>query len=372
MNQTTPKKWHDWLADPAIFFYACLWLVVLVIAGTLAQPGIGLYKAQEIYFSSWFFPMGPVPLPGGRLTMAVIFVNLVIYLIFNASPKKNIGLYITHLGTLLLLLGGFLTAYFSSEGTMVIQEGGSSDYVSDYHAREFVIITPGSDEDKVTAFGMGWLKAGSILKHESIPGEIEILEAYTNCEARRRDAMDPSFKGLGSQYTIRPIPDNPQDEQNMYGFVAAFRGFGPNADGNYVFVEYQNDPTQVADKICVLRKKRTYVPFQIELIDFEKKLHPGTQMPKSYKSVVNLIEEGQKRRVVIQMNEPLRHKGYTFFQSSFIEGQGGGKDSTVLAAVKNYGRQFPYISSIIMSIGLLIYLMILVPRRRRVMQSKEG
>jgi hypothetical protein len=54
------------------------------------------------------------------------------------------------------------------------------------------------------------------------------------------------------------------------------------------------------------------------------------------------------------MNEPLRHKGYTFFQSSFIEGP--DSETSVFAVVKNYGRLFPYISSIIMCVGLLFHL----------------
>ena len=59
------------------------------------------------------------------------------------------------------------------------------------------------------------------------------------------------------------------------------------------------------------------------------------------------------------MNEPLRYKGYTFYQSSFIETPDG--ETSVLAAVKNYGRMFPYISSIIMCIGLLIHLFMKLP-----------
>jgi hypothetical protein len=89
-------------------------------------------------------------------------------------------------------------------------------------------------------------------------------------------------------------------------------------------------------------------------------MHTGTGIAKSYSSEVNLIENGIPRRVLIEMNEPLRHKGYTFFQSSFIEGPEG--EATVLAAVKNYGRSFPYISSIIMSIGLLLHLLKSIPK----------
>ena len=114
------------------------------------------------------------------------------------------------------------------------------------------------------------------------------------------------------------------------------------------------------DHVIEIRRKRTHLPFTIELLDFKKVLHPGTDIPQSFSSEINLIENDIPRRVLIQMNEPLRYKGYTFFQASFIEGIEG--ESTVLAVVKNYGRLFPYISSIVMCVGLLIHLLISVPK----------
>ena len=59
------------------------------------------------------------------------------------------------------------------------------------------------------------------------------------------------------------------------------------------------------------------------------------------------------------MNQPLRYKGYTFYQSSFFESSEG--EMTVLAAVKNYGRLFPYISSIVMCFGLMVHLVLRLP-----------
>ena len=109
----------------------------------------------------------------------------------------------------------------------------------------------------------------------------------------------------------------------------------------------------------VFRKKRTYLPFELELIYFKKVMHPGTNIAKSYSSDINLIESGISKHFLIEMNQPLRYNGYTFYQSSFIESDEG--ETTVLAAVKNYGRLFPYISSIIMCFGLLIYLIMKLP-----------
>jgi hypothetical protein len=54
------------------------------------------------------------------------------------------------------------------------------------------------------------------------------------------------------------------------------------------------------------------------------------------------------------MNNPLRYKGYTFFQSSFAEHD--GKVSTVLAVVHNKGWVYPYIGAILVAIGLAFHL----------------
>ena len=65
-------------------------------------------------------------------------------------------------------------------------------------------------------------------------------------------------------------------------------------------------------------------------------MHPGTDVASSFSSTVNLIENNISRKILIEMNVPLRHYDYTFYQASFIEGE--GLETTVLATVKNYGR----------------------------------
>ena len=83
-------------------------------------------------------------------------------------------------------------------------------------------------------------------------------------------------------------------------------------------------------------------------------LYPGTNMAKSYSSDVILKDGNIEWPARISMNQPLRYKGYTLYQSSFEETPEG--DFTMLAVVKNPGRLFPYIASGILCFGLLIHL----------------
>lgn len=44
------QKLIDFLASPEIFFYTALWMIVLLVFGTIDQKYIGLYLAQHKYF----------------------------------------------------------------------------------------------------------------------------------------------------------------------------------------------------------------------------------------------------------------------------------------------------------------------------------
>ena len=351
----------NFLKQPKIFVFALIWMMILIFLGTLAQKDMGLYAAQKRYFSAWITWFWFLPMPGGRFTLIVILINLSFFF-FNKSiwKIKKLGIVILHLGGILLFVGGGLTAMFSSEGNMVIEEGAQTNYVEDYHFMELAIInTSASSFDEFTIFDQALLKRNQILKHTNLNFEIEILNYLENCEPTRRTSPAGILhKGLLKNFMLNELKSEKEDNWNRPGIIYKISNSGTNADGMYgIFLGQSVSQTiSVNDKdyTIILRRKRTHLPFSIELLDFKKILHPGTDIPKSYSSDINLIENGAVRKILIEMNEPLRHKGYTFFQSSFIEGP--ESETTVLAVVKNYGRLFPYISSIIMCIGLLFHL----------------
>ena len=356
------------IMSPKIFSYTLIWLIVLVFFGTIAQKNIGLYASQMKYFSSFFFLfLGFIPLPGGRLILLLMTINL-----FSSLFKRNLwqlkkfGIIIVHLGGLLLLLGGGLTAYFSSEGNMIIAEGETSNYVDDYHDMELVFVNNAfKDSIEYTVVDEPLLKEGNRFNLFEDGPEIYILSNIKNVRIENRiSPADSIYKGLLEKFVLLPKKPEPENTQNRPALIYKIQGTSNGLDGIYGLFLGQglNDYFQLKEQDfhSEYRRKRTYVPFEIELIDFEKIMHPGTNVAKSFSSEVNLIEDGIPRRTLIKMNEPLRHKGYTFFQASFIENL--DKETTVLATVKNYGRLFPYISSIIMSVGLLIHLLISLPK----------
>jgi hypothetical protein len=364
----------NFLKQPKIFVFAIIWMMMLVVLGTLAQKDMGLYAAQKRYFSAWITWFWFIPMPGGRLTLIIILINLSFFFFKTSIWKiKKLGIVILHLGGILLLVGGGLTAMFSSEGNMVIEESAQSNHVEDYHFMELAIInTSASSFDEFTIFDQPLLKRNQVLAHANLNFEIEIINYLENCEPTKRNSpAGIQHKSMLKKFMLSELKPEKEDNWNRPGMIYKISNSGTNADGMYGIFLGQSISQTVSvnnkDYTIILRRKRTYLPFSIELLDFKKILHPGTDIPKSYSSDINLIENGTVRKIHIQMNEPLRHKGYTFFQSSFIEGP--NSETTVLAVVKNYGRLFPYISSIIMCIGLLFHLSQKLPDLFR--KSKE-
>ena len=269
------------------------------------------------------------------------------------------------MGGFLLFIGGGLTAIFSTEGNIVINEGSSSNYVEDYHYMELAIINIShTDFDRYTIFDYPLLKRKRILKHDNVQFEIEVINYIENCEpTRRKHPGEIQYRGMLKNFMLSELPPLKEENMNRPGIIFHLLNTGTTADGIYGLFLGQTIPQKITindqEYIIIFRRQRTYLPFSIELIDFKKVMHPGTGIAKSYSSDINLIEKGLSKRILIKMNNPLRHNGYTFYQSSFIESSEG--ETTVLAVVKNYGRLFPYISSIIMCVGLLFHLIMKLP-----------
>ncbi len=134
-------------------------------------------------------------------------------------------------------------------------------------------------------------------------------------------------------------------------FVSAFLTFY-NAKESYLTLR----EGQTADALTDVRltNKSFPLPIAIKLIDFMLENHPGTDTARSYKSIVEIQHDAVKRKVIISMNNPLRFKDYTFYQSSYHIDSKGHEFST-FTVVKNPWRFLPYIAAFVTSLGLALH-----------------
>ena len=106
-----------------------------------------------------------------------------------------------------------------------------------------------------------------------------------------------------------------------------------------------------------------YLPYTLTLEDFKHDVYPGTDIPKNFSSLVRLQNpaRGEDRNVLIYMNQPLRYDGKAFYQASF----GKGDTLSILQVVENPGWLIPYISCVLVTLGLLVHFAISLRRGLR-------
>ncbi len=321
-----------------IFFYLILWLMLLLVAGTIAEQQLGLYYAQQSYFSVYFFYVfGFIPLPGTYTVLTLIFISLLSKLVLDNWRLQNIGSLVTHISGLFLLLGGFLTAHYSYEGYMDIAQNSSVNYISDYHQTELVITNLSESVQKI-------INLNKPATNQLFLDHFEVLNICAHCELVNNQPKLLSKPKDNEQ--AHPILELKINNKLHYLNIDSIQQYSIN-NKNYT-LEF--------------RHQRTYLPFSIQLNKFNEELHPGTNIAKEYSSNVTVLQPSKDKlwQGTISMNRPLRYKGYTFYQSSFYTEN--NQYVTVLAAVYNVGQSFPYIASIILSLALLIHLFQRLPR----------
>ncbi len=353
----------------------------LTFVMTLAQVSAGIYEAKRQYFDGFFVwmltPSGEVPVFfGGKLLAIVLTINLVAAHLTRFKWRLDkIGMWLTHIGLFVLLIGSGYTAWVSVESQMMISENQLVNYSESQREVELVVVKSLSPtRDRVVAFPQTMLtQNGATLQHPELPFRLQLLTYYPNSRLEMNadvgQELPHATNGFGAGITAFPMPIVRRDDyRNIVTAIVAIEAGGKSL-GTYLVSNGLGAPQAVVvngqSYALSIRPTRYYNPFFIRLDRFVQEYYPDTTIPKNYASKITVIEPGHPDMpTTIFMNNPLRHGGKTFYQASF------GKDgkSTIFQVVRNPGWLVPYISSIIMSIGLAIHFSISLTRfwaRRR-------
>ena len=366
--------------------------MVLVFCGTLAQRELGIWSVVEKYFRNYglvwipfrhlvFYDVpGSFPFPGGFLLGSLLMTNLlaahavwVINMVtapgFHAGLlMRRSGILLLHAGLVVMMVGEVITHHYAVEGNMIIVEGGSSNFVQDARHPELVVLTPKDDATDEVVAVPGWqLKKGGRISHELLPFDVEVLSYFPNTgkpAEPEAGADNPATAGDGRFEVAVPRPEvSGTDPEQKFDYPSAYvrltdRGgadLGTYLVSLHYFVEDRPQEVKVGGTTyeLFLRFRRSYKSYTMHLKDFHHEKYPGTQTPKDYSSYVRLVdpENNEDREVRIWMNHPLRYRGETFFQSSFLEGDKG----TILQVVRNPGWLMPYVSCGIVAGGMLVH-----------------
>lgn len=345
--------------------------LVLVFAGTIAQVEHGLWDTQVRFFRSLFVYWKPaggefaIPvLPGGYLLGWALLVNLLAahYVRFKFAWSK-LGIFMTHFGLIFLLLGQFFTEQMQVESSMRLEEGQSKNYSEAGRSTELVFIDHSNSEfDEVVAIPQSQLASGRELAHPKLPFQVKIEEFHVNSRLRQRAPMmstnpPAATQGIGVQAELIPAARaTAMDAINIPSAIISFKGDGAPTGTWLVSLNLDQPQTiNVGGKSwdTALRFTRHYTPHSIGLLDFRHDKYMGTEKAKNFSSQVRLTNPatGEDRETLIKMNQPLRYAGITYFQASFEPGR---DDITVLQVVRNPAWLTPYISVIVIGLGLIV------------------
>jgi hypothetical protein len=372
-------------------YFRCWWAwIPLQTFVPFGQVFLGLPQTLRV--------SGAIPFPGGWLIGAALLINLLaahivrfkIVTLKRSVPAslelsgparaahflrhrvdwyqtlgKRSGILLIHSGLVVMMLGEFITGKFATEALMPIVIGESANYLQRTDRVELAFLQDDPDNpgrDRVLLVPDALIRKGGTIDDPRLPFKIEIIDFMPNADVRNRrpDESTPATMGIGVASVLDKLPESTGADSNQKtdapGAYVKFSDKDGHEVGTYLLwtqLLHEQEIGSGRDGYRVaLRYERLYQPYKIYLEEFHHDVYPGTEIPKNFSSRVRVLpDEGASREVVVYMNNPLRYRGQTFYQSGTLPRDTG----TILQVVHNPGADMPYVSCIMVCLGMLIH-----------------
>lgn len=338
MPQTTTRKIAQFFSSVKLAIALLALIILASIIGTFIPQGltpseyIQRYGRQiyrlffllgftDIYHSFWFI-----------LLLFLLAANLLLCSLNRIKMRKGVGLIIAHLSILLILSGAIISAVGAERGLMPIYEGQARDsFIMDnqkvknldfkIYLEDFILEWYGANRHQVTVS----------INDPSLEKVFEIKEG-----------LDYPVEGSSYSFRVlRYIPDfyldinkevkTRSNEPNNPALWVRITNGRVNED-RWIFSNFP-DFSEGKDKNIELAYK-----WQGNIKDFKSKLK---------------VIEGDKTVLakVIEVNHPLKYKGYTFYQSTYNPKE---LNWTGIEVVKDPGVPLVYTGFALLNIGVII------------------
>lgn len=306
-------------------------IIVVSVIGTLMSSEVAI---STIYHSPWFFSL-----------LILLTVNLFVCTSSRGRLRSTfIGFYLTHTSIIIIFIGAIVGSILGHKGFLAISENEAADYFLvagkrhglDFKLRldDFSVEYYESDEAK------GWLLVETDGQMDRFPIE-----------------LGRPFKIGG--YTLKPlryIPDFYIDLET--------REVGTRSEHRHnPAVEVEINHNGEKEKIWVFEKFPDAHTIQDR--DIRIVFHTPRETIKSFNSRVSILEgEEVVLKKTIKVNEPLKYKGYTFYQNTYDE---ENLSWSGLQVVKDPGVPIVYTGFILLLLGVT-YIFYIKP----LMKKKKG
>jgi len=322
-------------------------LSTALFALTIALPNLSKAIQQDVMLM-----LGIWAVPMAIATVATVML----------FGSRKAGIVLIHVGLIVMLLGEFVTGLAAEEGQVAIPEFGSTNLIYDIREAELAFVTPlsnGNEKHIVIPRSMliDAAKTSQPIDHPELPYQIRVDRYMANSTPVPAGLAedDPSTVAWGIEET-EPF-DGLDDQVDSPAAVIAL------LEGSRVIARYTLctlDLVPSAELVhegkpwrVELRYKQTPLPFTLQLRDFRSERFTGSTTPRNFSSDLRLVEDsGQARAAFIKMNQPLRADGKAFYQQSFFQRPTNMNTGTILQTADNPGAWMPYLSCVVVTVGL--------------------
>ncbi|MDP1832140.1 MAG: cytochrome c biogenesis protein ResB [Geothrix sp.] len=359
-------------------------LMCLVVLCTLAQVEMGTAGAVNAYMRSFFvwrqFAALPFPLPvfpGGALVGLLLTINLIVKTMDIKLIWSRAGMWLIHVGLVVLFAGEFVAGMMQVDTNMSIEVGQTVNYVQSYKHMELAVMDVTDPAwDEVYSVPDTLLAKGGAIAIPGTPITLKVKRYFPNAELTTlvpgaAPSMATAGVGINASVVEAPVVSADNDMNQTSAFIEPMAG--GRSYGTWLVSVALGAPQSFTHEgrtyALSMRLRREYLPYAFTLKQFRHDLYPGTDIAKNFSSLVQVVNPSQKesREVLIYMNQPLRYEGKTFYQASF------GKNDTlsILSVVENPGWLLPYVSCVLVSLGLLVHFAIVLRRSLKRRQDQK-
>jgi ABC-type transport system involved in cytochrome c biogenesis permease subunit len=295
------------------------------------------------------------------------------------------GNVLIHVAVGLLMLGQFIFGDRQIEERMTLLEGQTTNVACRTDEVELAVIDTGREnDDRVTAISGRLLaaRAGSRpVNVDGLPFDIRVVEYFPNSTILRVGPVAPNraTTGLGRSWLAdrRPPEGGGSSQPNIASAYIQLVAKADGADlGTFLVSQWLNDFSQLnlttaadeCDDVAAadttwrlqLRFRREYKPYSVSLTDVRRINYSASETPRDYSSYVTFTDPETKaeQQGRIWMNNPVRYRGETFYQSQYAAVDlGGGKqgEMTGLQVVTNAGWLIPYVACVLAFWGMFVH-----------------
>ena len=199
-----------------------------------------------------------------------------------------------------------------------------------------------------------------LLRMEDLPFDLKVSKLYENAQVSPAQFVPP-MKGerVVDGFYLSKLARQKETEAHMAGAEVSVLSKGGEPLTELLLASRSLKPATITvdgrPYLLRMRKKLWPLPFEVQLDDFRVERDPGTNRAATYESDVTRLEGAESEEVLIEMNEPMRREGWTFFQANWGPQNEENPEEyySVFEVVRNPADQWPLYSLLISMAGLI-------------------